>query len=92
MTPREALTRYGLVWEGDSPGVDLVRDGEFYSVADVEARDQAREAEIRKLIAKGYVQHKPKCGQYSVTNGKCDCGLATRLESLLTPSPEGTKA
>jgi hypothetical protein len=29
MTPREALTRYGLVWEGDSPGVDLVRDGEF---------------------------------------------------------------
>jgi hypothetical protein len=54
MTPREPLTRYELYADA------LFRDGDrrahfyegdaFYFVADIEARDQAREAEIRALL------------------------------------------
>jgi hypothetical protein len=55
-------------------------------VTDVEARDQAREAEIRALIDEYRQRAQNGAGLRDVF-----MELAARLESLLTPSQEGVK-
>jgi hypothetical protein len=83
-TTREGLTRYRNY-----------AGSECYLVADVEARDQAREAEIRALIAKW----KAKLDAYDAGSNRMSSDEAGQLsecfdeiESLLTPaSQEGTK-
>jgi hypothetical protein len=89
-TPREPLTRYretgdGLIpeFKGDQPGERWLRE------ADVEARDQAREAEIRELIA-NWRNVAPSHSDDDFANGQ-GSGMdmcADELEALLTPPQE----
>jgi hypothetical protein len=104
MTPREPLTRY--VWSPfdmiePAPGADRHVD-RYVRLEDVLARDQAREAEIRALIAEwitaaDFVEQRVK--HLHATENDCLAKIiendadrlrscAERLEPLLTPPQE----
>jgi hypothetical protein len=107
MTPREPLTRYDLEFDGKPYGfgseVMVPReDGDWVKYTDVLARDQAREAEIRALIAEwitaaDFVEQRVK--HLHATENDCLAKIiendadrlrscAERLEPLLTPPQE----
>jgi hypothetical protein len=94
LTPREPLTRYDegsndFIYTGMSP----FPDGEWVKFTDVEARDQAREAEIRALILDAkLVRHNEPGAVIQHPGFMPECPFCIRdLDALLTPaSQEGT--
>jgi hypothetical protein len=91
MTPREPLQRYTPLYTFEEMcGAD---DGEYYKVADVEAREQAREAGIRELM--NLPAHWRSLAESSRTTEIgdrlrfCASALEVELEAIVEPQ-EGT--